>query len=166
MSTQILGKVLIIGVSVVLCFNIALSEIAADTTKEIRIKPKSYYKSPGLAMVLSSIIPGGGQFYTENYLKGILFVGTEGTLAYFAYQDHIDYQNTRDVKFKNSRNNLLWWIATVKLISIADAYISANMYKFKDQMKLTFDYQPKQQKFSFGLLCNLTPHPLSLYPKF
>jgi TM2 domain-containing membrane protein YozV len=29
-------------------------------------------KSPVLAAWLSFFIPGGGQFYTKNYLKGIL----------------------------------------------------------------------------------------------
>lgn len=102
-------------------------------------------------MLLSAIIPGGGQFYTANYLKGILFVGAEGTLGYLAIKDHLDYQETNNPALKNRRNNLLWWIATVKLLSVADAYVSANMYKFKDMMRLTLDYEGNENRFTLGV---------------
>ena len=154
------------SVLVIICLllfvNCAISQRAAviasgdarpttDTVKKGVPTVKYYYKSPGLAMLLSAIIPGGGQFYTTNYLKGILFVGTEVTLSYFAIKDHLDYQETNNLAIKNRRNNLLWWIATVKLLSVADAYVSANMYKFKDMMKLTVDYDIDQHQFILGV---------------
>jgi hypothetical protein len=126
------------------------SQPTTDTIQQAPSPKLQYYsKSPGLAMLLSATIPGGGQFYTANYLKGILFVGAEATLAYYAIQDHKDYQETNNPAFRNRRNNLLWWIASVKLLSIADAYVSANMYKFKDMMRLSFDCDKNQ--FSFGV---------------
>jgi len=132
-----------------LFITIAISQPATDTLKQETPKLKYYTKSPGLAMLLSATIPGGGQFYTANYLKGILFVGAEATLAYYAIQDHKDYQETNNPAFRNRRNNLLWWIASVKLLSLADAYVSANMYKFKDMMRLSVDFDKNQ--LSFGV---------------
>ena len=106
-------------------------------------------------MLLSAVIPGAGQFYTENYWKSALFLGAEGTLGYFALKDHHDFERTGNINLKNRRNNLLWWIASVKLLSLADAYVSANMYKFKDMAKLTFDYDKNRGQIQVGLIAGL-----------
>lgn len=141
-----------IGVLFLLLFtNLAVSQPITDTIRKVTPKVKYFSKSSGLAMLLSAVIPGGGQFYTTNYLKGILFVGTEVTLSCLAIKDHLDYQETNDLNLKNRRNNLLWWIATVKLLSIADAYVSANMYKFKDMMRLTVAYDRNKNGFTIGV---------------
>lgn len=87
-------------------------------------------------MFLSTLLPGGGQFYTENYLKGILIAGIEGTLTFYALKNHFDYKRTGNFDLKNRAINLLWWLALVKIFSVADAYVSANMFKFKEQQKL------------------------------
>lgn len=150
------SKIYNLQFTIVLLF-IVSALIAQPNTDTIQPTPstklKYYSKSSGLAMLLSAVIPGGGQFYTENYLKGILFVGAEGALAYYAYQNHKDYQETGNLNSRNRRNNLLWWIASVKLLSLADAYVSANMYKFKDMMRLSFDAQKDQ--ISFGVKSKL-----------
>ncbi len=103
-------------------------------------------------MLLSAVIPGGGQFYTENYWKGILFLGAEGTLGYYAIKFHQDFKTTGNSSNLSRRNNLLWWIASVKLLSLADAYVSANMYKFKDMAKLSFDFD--RDKIYLGVAIN------------
>lgn len=94
-------------------------------------------------MLYSLIVPGGGQFYTENYLKGILIGGTQATLEYLAIRDHLralDYQAKGDTlnyfHYRDSRNNLLWWTASVMVFSLADAYVSAHMYHFKADERL------------------------------
>jgi len=132
---------------------IAFSQPKEDTIKQDNPKLKYYSKSPGLAMLLSATLPGGGQFYTANYFKGILFVGAEATLGYYAYKNHQDYQATNNLNSRNKRNNFLWWIASVKLLSIADAYVSANMYKFKDMMRLSYNWENNQ--LTFGLQTKL-----------
>lgn len=123
-----------------------------DTINKPVKKIDKYYKSPFLATLLSTAIPGGGQFYTQNYWKAILIAGTEGTLAYFAIQDHLDYEDTHNTTYRNRRNNLLWWLATVKVLSMADAYVSANMFKFKEQMQLSINYDLTDNKVQIGLL--------------
>ncbi len=132
-----------------------LADTTADTTKQVTSQAKYYSKSAGLAMLLSAVVPGGGQFYTENYWKGALFLGAEGTLGYFVIKDHLDFEKNFNPDLKNRRNNLLWWIATVKLLSIADAYVSANMYKFKDMAKLSFDYDKSIRQIQIGFVTKL-----------
>ncbi|MCX8015502.1 MAG: DUF5683 domain-containing protein [candidate division WOR-3 bacterium] len=127
--------------------SVGFAQNTQDTTK-VTPKLKYYSKSPALAMLLSTLFPGGGQFYTENYLKGIIFLGAEGALGYYAYQDHQNYQRTSESKYRDRRNNLLWWIASVKILSIADAYVSANLYKFNEMMRLSVDIKNSQISFS------------------
>jgi hypothetical protein len=79
-------------------------------------------KSAGKAMLLC-IIPGGGQFYTERYVPGILIGGGEITLGYLAYKKHLE-------KNYSERNSLLWWELFVFGYSLADAYVGAKMYNF------------------------------------
>jgi hypothetical protein len=112
-----------------------------DTIPKIEVQPKIYYKSPGLSMLFSTIFPGGGQLYCQEYIKGALFLGAEGMLGYFAYQNHRDYLRTNKQKHLDRRNNLLWWLAAVKVLSVADAYVTANMYKFNEQMRLSLEWE-------------------------
>lgn len=133
-------------------FNLIYAQPVTDTIKKPVKKIDQYYKSPTLATLLSAAIPGAGQFYTQNYWKAILIAGTEATLAYFAIQDHLNYEDTHNINYRNRRNNLLWWLATVKVLSMADAYVSANMFKFKEQMQLSINYDLTESTFQVGLI--------------
>jgi hypothetical protein len=145
-------QVISVSLFLVLLFSLVYSQTQPDTIKKPVKKHDKYFKSSSLATLLSAAIPGGGQFYTENYWKGILIAGTEGALAYFAIKDHLSYEDTHNIRYQNRRNNLFWWLATVKVLSMADAYVSANMYKFKDQMKLSVNYNIKEDKITVGVL--------------
>ncbi len=118
-----------------------------DTISPIKEKPsepKKFYKSPGRAMLLSTLLPGAGQYYTENYLKGALMTTAWGTLGFLSIREHFIAQDalaqnnkTRYVKHRDQRNLWLWWTAAVWVFSIADAYVSSHMYKFKEQETLS-----------------------------
>lgn len=84
--------------------------------------PNAEKKNASLAMLLC-VIPGGGQFYTERYIPGIIIGSTELALGYYAYKHH------RDDNYE-SRNSLLWWGLFVFGYSLADAYVGAKMYGF------------------------------------
>jgi len=79
-------------------------------------------KNASLAMLLC-VVPGGGQFYTERYIPGLIISSTELILGYYAYKYHKeeDYEK---------RNSLLWWGFFVFGYSLADAYVGAKMYGF------------------------------------
>ncbi len=100
-------------------------------------------RSPGKAVLLSALIPGGGQVYTGHWWKAALVAPAEVTLGYLAVQEHIaataalsdgreeDYETHRD-----RRATYLWWTGAVVAFSMADAYVSAQMYMFDRQMRL------------------------------
>jgi hypothetical protein len=87
-------------------------------------------KSAGLAMLLS-VIPGGGQFYTEHYMTGSVIAGGEIALGYLAYKYHTEARE--DSTKYASRNSVLWWGFFLFGYSLADAYVSAKMYGFDVQ---------------------------------
>jgi hypothetical protein len=84
---------------------------------------------PGTAVLLSALIPGAGQFYTGNYLKGTLLGAAELTLGGLTIRAH--QQGNNDL-----RNTLLWWTGFAWGFSMADAYVSAAMYGFKEEQRL------------------------------
>jgi hypothetical protein len=95
-------------------------------------------KSVGKAM-LFCLLPGGGQFYTERYLPGVLIGTGEITLGYFAYKNHIEKKYTE-------RNSFLWWGLFLFGYSLADAYVGAKMYGFDaetDINKVSLTYKIK-----------------------
>ncbi len=95
-------------------------------------------KNASLAMGLC-IIPGGGQFYTERYIPGILIASSEIAIGYYAYQYHQDGEIAQ-------RNSLLWWELFVFGFSLADAYVGAKMYGFDvetDINKISFSFKYK-----------------------
>ncbi len=79
-------------------------------------------KSAKIAMLLC-LFPGGGQFYTERYIPGIMIGAGEITLGYYAYKNHLE-------KNYSERNSYLWWELFLFGYSLADAYVGAKMYNF------------------------------------
>lgn len=80
-------------------------------------------KNASLAMLLC-VVPGGGQFYTERYIPGVIIGSTELVIGYYAYKYH------REENYEK-RNSLLWWGLFVFGYSLADAYVGAKMYGFE-----------------------------------
>jgi heme A synthase len=89
--------------------------------------------------MLLCIFPGGGQFYTERYVPGVLIGAAEITLGYYAYKYHKDGDTSR-------RNSMLWWGLFVFGYSLADAYVGAKMHGFDVQTdldKVSLSYHTK-----------------------
>ena len=113
-------------------------------------------KKPMQAAVLSLLIPGGGQFYNEAYLKfGIIGVVEGGLIGltlyhYFKGEDYYDkFLETEDEKYYDKyvdyyylRQNDYWWLAVTVFLSTLDAYVDAHLYDFESEKKkihLKFD---------------------------
>ena len=124
----------------------------ADTTA--KADPVQTYrpaKSTGTAVLLSFLLPGGGQVYTGNWWKAALIAPAEVTLGYFSIKEHFtasDYlarfvlyhipsDSVNYERHRNARTALLWWTGAVLAFSMADAYVSAQMYGFDREMQLT-----------------------------
>jgi len=101
-------------------------------------------KSTGKAVLLSFFVPGGGQVYTGNWWKAALIAPAEVTLGYFSVKEHLaatkalnSGDTTGYVLHRDRRTALFWWTGAVVAFSMADAYVSAQMYGFDREMRLT-----------------------------
>jgi len=101
-------------------------------------------KSTGKAVLLSFLLPGGGQVYTGNWWKAALIAPAEVTLGLFSVREHLAASDalsggdtTRYAQHSGRRTALLWWTGAVLAFSMADAYVSAQMYGFDREMRLT-----------------------------
>jgi hypothetical protein len=101
-------------------------------------------KSTGTAVLLSFLLPGGGQVYTGNWWKAALIAPAEVTLGYFSITEHLaatkawnSGDTTGYVRHRDRRTALLWWTGAALAFSMADAYVSAQMYGFDREMRLT-----------------------------
>ncbi len=117
-------------------------------------------KSSKIALLLSVTIPGGGQFYTENYFKGLIFLGTESYLFYRTTDFYLKYRENRRlfietgidsfrIKRDIAEDNLydfIFWDAVIYMISLLDAYISAELYNFD------LDFKVKGEKKEIKIL--------------
>ena len=97
---------------------------------------KKPHRSPLLSVCFSAVLPGGGQLYTQQYLKTAIFAGGLGYLGYCynredqaaignPVQDDYNYHNERRRTYK-------WWFIGIWTLSLADAYVDAHMFKFDE----------------------------------
>jgi hypothetical protein len=100
-------------------------------------------RSPGTAVLLSLLLPGGGQVYTGNWWKAAIIAPAEVTLGYFTYKAHMDASaalgrgdSAAYVGLRDRRTALLWWTGAVIVSSMTDAYVSAEMFGFDREMTL------------------------------
>jgi hypothetical protein len=113
-------------------------------------------RSPGTAVLLSFLLPGGGQAYTGNWWKAALIAPAEVTLGYFTVKEHLAASealsagdSTGYVRHRDARTAFLWWTGAVVAFSMADAYVSAQMYGFDREMRLTIG--PMRAGIAVGL---------------
>jgi hypothetical protein len=121
----------------------------ADTAQAARPNAKKTRTvTTGKAMLLSALIPGGGQFYCHSYVKGGLYAAGElGIAGVTVYEDQVMRRAFRahqsdTLSLRNRRNNLLWWTGAVWAFTIADAYVSASMYGFKEEQRFEAEVAP------------------------
>jgi hypothetical protein len=112
-------------------------------------------KSATTAMLLTTFLPGGGQFYTKRYAKGIIIGGAQSYLIYSGIQTQIDLnelnqttnpssqqQNDKAELFEK-RRKIAWWMTLVWTIGILDAYVDAQLYNFESELSLDRNGDPK-----------------------
>ncbi len=130
-----------------------------DTAAQVRAdtaKPYRQPKSPSKAVLLSLLLPGVGQVYTGNWWKTCLIAPAEVTLGYFSVKEHLaasaalgSGDSTGYVRHQNARTAFLWWTGAVVAFSMADAYVSAQMYGFDREMRFTLG--PMRAGIAIGL---------------
>jgi hypothetical protein len=112
-------------------------------------------KSAKTAMLLTAIVPGGGQFYTQRYIKGIIIGGTQSYLIYKEVQTQMDLNKINQTanpspELQQEKEDLLdqrrqtaWWMALVWTIGILDAYVDAQLYGFESDVTIDKRGSPK-----------------------
>ena len=135
----------------------ALAKAATDT---VVFKP---LKSPTGAVLRSLVIPGWGQVYTRQYVKGAAAFIIEGTIIYSALYENdrvkasrksaenwsrdtsgvapaqVKFYRSNESFYRDSRNKLLWWLAGMMLLSMGDAYVDAQLYGLDFSSDISLD---------------------------
>ncbi|MEO0074173.1 MAG: DUF5683 domain-containing protein [candidate division WOR-3 bacterium] len=101
-------------------------------------------RSPGKAVLLSFLIPGGGQVYTRNYWKVPLIAPAEIALSYLTFREYsaartaLNSNDTSTYILRRDRGTTyLFFTGAVIAFSMADAYVSAQFFGFREQMRLS-----------------------------
>jgi len=108
-----------------------------STVESDTVRPYRPAKSPSKAVLLSFLLPGGGQVYTGNWWKAALIAPAEVTLGYFSLKYLTENDSANYARHRDARTALVWWTGAVIAFSMADAYVSAQMYGIDREMRLT-----------------------------
>lgn len=133
------------------------------------IEALEYTKNPLRAMLYSAVLPGGGQLYNQAYIKAAAVIGLQAFLIANAvsdndkvnkYQDLMDNSSQEDFLFykvkrdsyKDDLRSDYWWIGTVLVLSVADAFVDAHLYNYnaeKQRIKLKFEDKLLRLEYKF-----------------
>lgn len=113
-------------------------------------------KQVGTAMLLSTFIPGGGQFYNESYAKGGLIAAAEAALASFTVREQLLMASVEEMwaedvpdsmkgpkidslrnLHRDRRNVYAFFTGAVIAFAVSDAYVDAHMFRFREQQRLS-----------------------------
>ena len=102
-------------------------------------------KNPRQAF-LSSLVPGGGQFYNQKYIKGSIVMGLE-TLALFSWLENSKIYKNYDAeeyplkqnRYLEKRNKYAWWVIFLYFYSMIDAMVDAHLSPFDDIMSTSIE---------------------------
>ena len=103
-------------------------------------------KSPQKAVLLSAVFPGGGQFYTGQYVKGAVLLVGEGALIALTVRSYLDmreadrnYQDTGDASYKSVSDDAFnrtlrhgFLLFGAWGFSMLDAFVSAQLFGFDE----------------------------------
>jgi len=108
-------------------------------------------KSPAIAVLLSAVLPGAGQFYNQSYWKVPIITGLavyfgygyiDNNNKYKDYRDQYDAtvtpenplgdQNLKSLRefYRNQRNDFAWYFFIVYFVNLLDAYVDAHLFDF------------------------------------
>ena len=102
-------------------------------------------KNPRRAF-LFSLVPGGGQFYNQKYIKGSIVMGLE-TLAFFSWLENSKIYKNYDAeeyplkqnRYLEKRNKYAWWVIFLYFYSMIDAMVDAHLSPFDDIMSTSIE---------------------------
>jgi hypothetical protein len=139
------------------------AETAADTVKalkdtlgfkaeKVKAAEEASGKSPTLAMLLSTVLPGAGQVYVQRYYTIPIIWGfgyyfgkawNDQNNRYHQWSDSVSasvradtlgkgsdlFRSIRDF-YRDDRDRFAFYLAIVYILNIVDAYVGASLYSF------------------------------------
>ena len=90
-NTQIFGNTFFQGENYQFKSIMFLQDSTSENESEFKLetfKDKGSFKSPGKALLYSGVLPGMGQAYMGNWLRGLIFVGLEVAAIGTWYNDN------------------------------------------------------------------------------
>ncbi|MEO0246679.1 MAG: hypothetical protein ABIM20_01715 [candidate division WOR-3 bacterium] len=93
-------------------------------------------KVPTKALLLSCFTPAGGQFYNEKYIKGAILGSIEIYTGYRAMKNYLSYRRTGSNERFADALSFGFYFLSFWLYSMADAYVDAHLYGFKNKIKI------------------------------
>jgi hypothetical protein len=130
------------------------SSFAGDSTftsKQVIDKKFKMKKKPWVAVLLSAVLPGAGQFYNRSYWKIPVVLGLAGYFGYEYWREDKNYRDYRDrysasqtpenpegdgnLKtlrefYRSQRGDFTWYFIIVYFVNLVDAYIDAHLFDF------------------------------------
>ena len=121
-------------------FRIIIFSFLINGTLFSQIADSTNQKLPSKAVRAALLLPGGGQFYNGQKLKGGLLIS--GALVFgFLYADHAkkysDYSGDdtdEKARYLKLRNKYGWWVGFVYIYGLLDAIVEAHLYPFNKVM--------------------------------
>ena len=108
-----------------------------STCKEI---PVIISRNPRTALLRSAVLPGWGQFYNDEPLKGIIFGTLELGLLSWLIAEHFASEEARinndDAAYqihRQRRLDLIWYTSAAWLFGMLDAYVDAYLFSFSTE---------------------------------
>jgi hypothetical protein len=109
-------------------------------------------KSPSKAVSRALLFPGGGQFYNDQKIKGIFFLGA-ALGAGFLYLENANKYKSYDgidmsekAKYLKLRNKYGWWVGFVYIYGLLDAIVEAHLHPFADVMSEDIEKENSEEK--------------------
>ncbi len=125
---------------------------AAGAFQQSPVPVKIGRKSPGKALLLSVVLPGGGEFYARSWVKGALFLGVEigSWIAYSAHKKKgMDWENRYKAwadKHWSKERWEQWWNS----LSPEDQDVYAHHELPENKTQQYYEMIGKYQKFNAG----------------
>ncbi len=94
-------------------------------------------KSPWGAVSRSAMLPGWGQLYNGSYWKAAGYFLTDSYLIYKIREADVAYHRDGGSALREERSRYSWYFGIAYLMTMADAYAGAYLYKFEKALKMT-----------------------------
>lgn len=144
-----------------------------DTTKPVKRTPGTFRmrKNPWVAVGLSAVVPGAGQFYNESYWKIPVILAAGGLLGYQILRNNDRYNEYKDLyeqslqtipggnsnlkeqrdNFRDQRDEFIIYFGLFYLINLVDAYVDAHLYDFdvSEEMRVSMLKGSELLKFTY-----------------